>query len=74
MDSKKKAGARKGDEELGEASQAESLPNPLVEGEHYYWEGDLFVFTAKYLLARGYCCKSGCRHCPYGYTKGINKV
>jgi hypothetical protein len=20
-------------------------------------------------LKRGYCCKSGCRHCPYGYDK-----
>ncbi|MGW8121082.1 MULTISPECIES: DUF5522 domain-containing protein [Roseivirga] len=27
------------------------------------------VFTAKYHLKRGYCCKNGCRHCPYGYKK-----
>jgi hypothetical protein len=20
-------------------------------------------------LRRGYCCESGCRHCPYGYNK-----
>ena len=26
----------------------------------------LFVFTAAYLTARGTCCDSGCRHCPYG--------
>jgi hypothetical protein len=25
----------------------------------------LFVFTAAYLAARGTCCDSGCRHCPY---------
>jgi len=25
-----------------------------------------FVFTAAELLARGACCESGCRHCPYG--------
>lgn len=25
----------------------------------------LFVFTAGYLAARGTCCDSGCRHCPY---------
>ena len=25
----------------------------------------LFVFTAATLLARGRCCASGCRHCPY---------
>jgi hypothetical protein len=23
------------------------------------------VFTAEFLAARGYCCDSGCRHCPY---------
>ena len=23
------------------------------------------VFTESYLLFRGYCCNSGCRHCPY---------
>lgn len=26
----------------------------------------LFVMTAAYLEARGSCCDSGCRHCPYG--------
>jgi hypothetical protein len=26
---------------------------------------EYFVFTAKYLLNRGTCCNSGCRHCPY---------
>ncbi len=26
------------------------------------------VFTRLKLLERGYCCKSGCRHCPYDYT------
>lgn len=25
----------------------------------------LTVFTALYHLQRGYCCGSGCRHCPY---------
>ncbi len=25
----------------------------------------LSVFTAGFLAARGYCCDSGCRHCPY---------
>lgn len=40
---------------------------PLKEGEDYYWENGFMVFTAAYLLKRGYCCKSGCRHCPYGF-------
>jgi Family of unknown function (DUF5522) len=39
---------------------------PLVEGRDYYVEGGLYVFTEHYLRARGYCCDSGCRHCPYG--------
>lgn len=25
----------------------------------------LAVFTAQFLADRGYCCDSGCRHCPY---------
>jgi hypothetical protein len=40
-----------------------------VEGEDYYLEKGNWVFTAKYLLDRGYCCRSGCRHCPYGFVK-----
>jgi hypothetical protein len=31
----------------------------------YYIENGLIVFTEAYHLERGYCCKSGCRHCPY---------
>lgn len=41
----------------------------LVEGIDFYREGDFIVFTAHYLEKRGYCCRSGCRHCPYGYVK-----
>ena len=33
--------------------------------EDYYWENGLMVFTRQYHLKRGYCCGSGCRHCPY---------
>jgi len=33
--------------------------------EDYYMEGSYMVFTAAYHLKRGYCCGSGCRHCPY---------
>ena len=35
--------------------------------ELYYLENGLIVFTREYHLQRGYCCKSGCRHCPYGF-------
>jgi hypothetical protein len=37
----------------------------LVEGEDYYIERGMVVFTARYHLKRGSCCGSGCRHCPY---------
>ena len=34
--------------------------------EDFYMENGFVVFTAAYHLRRGYCCNSGCRHCPYG--------
>lgn len=37
----------------------------LMEGRDFYYEGPYMVFTAEYLRRRGYCCGSGCRHCPY---------
>jgi len=37
----------------------------LREGEDFYWEGDRMVFTEAYHRKRGYCCSSGCRHCPW---------
>ena len=46
-------------------SNNKSKPEPLREGIDYYLEDGLFVFTAEFLLKRGYCCESGCRHCPY---------
>ncbi len=43
----------------------------LKEGIDYYINEDgLFVFTGAYHLKRGFCCKSGCKHCPYGFGKG----
>jgi hypothetical protein len=37
-------------------------------GDAGYLDPDtnLFVMTSVYLLERGTCCGSGCRHCPYG--------
>ncbi|MBN9294133.1 MAG: hypothetical protein J0G96_09160 [Flavobacteriia bacterium] len=37
--------------------------------DFYLSEHGFIVFTEKYHLKRGYCCKSGCKHCPYGYDK-----
>ena len=44
------------------------MKQDLVEGLDYYLnEEGLLVFTEKFLLDRGYCCGSGCKHCPYNY-------
>jgi hypothetical protein len=45
----------------------EDLGSPGTGGDYYY-EGPYMVFTAAYLLKRGTCCGSGCRHCPYRGT------
>lgn len=37
------------------------------DDEFYYNSDGLVVFTAEYLLNRGYCCGNGCRNCPYDY-------
>ena len=39
----------------------------LIKGIDYYIdEKGLLVFTRSFHLKRGYCCGSGCMHCPYG--------
>ncbi|HMK30522.1 MAG TPA: DUF5522 domain-containing protein [Terriglobales bacterium] len=47
--------------------ETEERNEPLVEDEDFYLENGLMVFTAAYLRKRGFCCQSGCRHCPYGF-------
>lgn len=42
---------------------------PMEEGDFYFSPEGYKVMTEKYHLKRGYCCKSGCKHCPYGYDK-----
>jgi iron complex transport system substrate-binding protein len=41
------------------------LRGSFTEDRDYYRDGETMVFTASYLQRRGYCCGSGCRHCPY---------
>lgn len=39
----------------------------LIEGEDFYLnEEGLMIFTAHFLKKRGFCCQSGCTHCPFG--------
>lgn len=40
-------------------------PKKFVENVDYYFENGLMVLTELFLKKRGYCCKNGCRHCPY---------
>lgn len=39
----------------------------IEAGEDFYVDPDsgLWVATVLILKRRGYCCGSGCRHCPY---------
>jgi hypothetical protein len=38
-----------------------------VGKDYYILPNGLLVFTASYLLRRGYCCGNGCLNCPYQY-------
>lgn len=50
-------------------------PEPvLVQDRDYYMENGRFVLTAFFLEQRGYCCKNGCRHCPYGFRRKIEQL
>lgn len=42
----------------------------------FYIENGLTVFTEEYHIKRGYCCGSGCRHCPYTpkHQKGNKQI
>ncbi len=51
---------------------AKKLPadQKLEQNIHYYFnENGLMVFTELYHQTRGYCCKSDCKNCPFGYKK-----
>ena len=50
--------------EQGSGPDLQAAADDLQPGDTYQ-EGLYLVFTAQYHLRRGYCCHSGCRHCPY---------
>lgn len=41
---------------------------PIEDGDYYLTPEGYRCFTEQYHLKRGYCCESGCRHCPYGFN------
>ena len=67
--------------ELAKSSNIEQ--KELQEGESeklspssFYIENGKYVFTKEYPLTRGYCCGSGCRHCPFfpAHKKGNTNI
>jgi hypothetical protein len=34
-------------------------------------DSGLFVMTSVHLRERGYCCGSGCRHCPFPHDEQV---
>ncbi|WP_254448751.1 DUF5522 domain-containing protein [Spirosoma rhododendri] len=50
-------------------------PIPGLDADDYYYTPEGFVvFTESYHRKRGHCCRSGCRHCPYGFKKKQTRV
>lgn len=51
------------------------IDRPKLEPEDFYYsEEGYLVFTEHYHLKRGHCCKSGCKHCPYGYNRKTGRI
>ncbi len=42
-----------------------TLTSKPFDETDYYLENGYVVFTENYHKRRGYCCGSGCRHCPF---------
>ena len=55
---------------LGKILYSPAMACPPPKNDLFYFDANgLMVMTEKYHLHRGFCCKSGCRHCPYGFKK-----
>jgi hypothetical protein len=55
---------------IGRYWQGRKSEPEIIPARDFYFDKDgLMVFTAEYHLRRGYCCGSGCRHCPYPSSK-----
>jgi hypothetical protein len=51
-----------------------SKRSQLDAEDYYYSEQGYIVFTEKYHMKRGYCCQSGCKHCPFGFDKSKGRI
>lgn len=45
----------------------------FIEVVDYYFENGLMILTEHFLLKRGFCCRNGCRNCPYD-TEQLNSL
>ena len=45
------------------------MNNEYNKSIDFYEENGMIIMTEQYLLKRGYCCKNGCSHCPYGFME-----
>ena len=53
----------------GQRPRKRPILSGLTNEDYYMNEQGFVVFTAAYHQKRGYCCKNGCLHCPYGFKK-----
>ena len=42
--------------------------------DFYFDEMGMVVLTKEYHKKRGYCCKSGCKECPWGFSIEQSRV
>ena len=51
------------------------MKKPMFDDDELFYMNNegFMVFTADYLLQRGYCCGNGCKHCPYDYKAVQNE-
>ena len=54
----------------------EQFVKTYPKNQDFYLEEDNMVMTENYHIKRGYCCGSGCRHCPYipKHTRGSSET
>jgi hypothetical protein len=56
---------------MSEKKREDNGTNKLEKSDFYINEDGFIVFTESYHLKRGYCCRNGCKHCPYGFKKTL---
>jgi hypothetical protein len=48
-----------------------SFTDKFEKEDYYLTPEGYIVFTEKYHLKRGYCCKNRCKHCPWKYAESL---